>query len=135
MRLHPEVPLIAILARLHLGVALAALVLGRTRRGNQGRVHRAALPEQQALLAQQVIDSGQDGIGQFVFLQPVRKPQDGALVRHAPIHIELGKLAVQRGVKEGFLHRRPRQAAPLLKKVNAQNRLLNRPEFCGGLGL
>ena len=117
VRLHPEVPLVALLARMHLRVALAVLVLRRTWRGNERRVHCAALLEQQALPAQQIIDSRQDAIGQLVFLQPVAKPKNGALIGQAD------KLAVQRHVKERLLHRRVRQAEPLLEKVNAQHRL------------
>ena len=81
LRLHPKVPLVALLARMHLGVALALLVLCLTWRGNERSVHGAAFFEQQALAAQHIIDSGQDAIGQLVFLQPVTKPQNGALVR------------------------------------------------------
>ena len=39
------------------------------------------------------------------------------------MRIESGKLTVQRYVKKRFLHRRVRQAEPLLDKVNAQHRL------------
>ena len=66
MGLHPKVPLVALLARMHLRVALAVLVLRRTRRRHQSRIHCAALLEQQALAAQQIIDCRQDAIGQFV---------------------------------------------------------------------
>lgn len=116
---------------MHLGVALAIPVLRRTRRGNERSVHGAALPEQQALTAQQLIDSRQHAIGQLVFLQPVAKSEDGALVRQAPIRIELGKLAVQRHVKEGFLHCRVRQAKPLLEKMNAQHCLQRKGRAAG----
>ena len=116
VRLHPEVPLVALLARMHLRVALAVLVLRRTWRGNERRVHCAALLEQQALPAQQIIDSRQDAIGQLVFLQPVAKPKNGALIGQAGKLTEPGKLAVQRHVKEGFLHRRVRQAAPIAEE-------------------
>ena len=106
---------------MHLGVALALLVLCRTRRGNERRIHGTALLQQQALTAQQIIDSRQDAIGQLVFFQAVAKPQNSALVGQPPTGVELGKLAVQRHVKEGFLHRRVRQAAPLLQKMRAQH--------------
>ena len=52
VRLHAEVPLVALLGLVHLGVALTVLVLGRARRGNDGRVDDAALLEQQALACQ-----------------------------------------------------------------------------------
>ena len=91
VRLHPETPLIALLARMHLWVALAIPGLRRTRRGNKRCVHGAALPEQQALTAQQLIDSRQHAIGQLVFLQPVAKSEDGALVRQAPVRHPAGQ--------------------------------------------
>ena len=42
---------------------------------------------------------------QLMFLQPMAKPQDGALIRYSSMGIELGKLSVDRGIKEGFFHR------------------------------
>ena len=123
MSLHPKIPLIALLARMHLGVALAQLVLCRTRRGNERSVHGAALPEQQALAAQQLIDRRQDAIGQLVFFQAAAKPQNSALVRQVPMRVQLDKLAVQRYVKESFFHRRVRQAEPLLQEMRAKHRL------------
>ena len=48
-RLHAEVPLVALFGLMHLGVALAASVLGRAGRGNNGGVHDAAASEEQAL--------------------------------------------------------------------------------------
>ena len=108
---------------MHLRVALAVLVIRRTRRGDESSGYGAAFLKHQALLAEQTIDAGQDAFGQLVFFQPVAKSEDGALVKQASMRVQLGKLAVQRSVKEGFLHRRIRQAAPLLEKVNAQHRL------------
>ena len=110
---------------MHLGAALALLVLCRTRRGNERSVHGAALPEQQALTAQQIIDSRQDAIGQFAFFQAVAKPQNSALAGQPPTGVELGKLAAQRHVKEGFLHRRVRQAEPLLQKKSVRSIVSN----------
>lgn len=51
------------------------------------------------------------------------KAQDDALIWQAAMHIELGKLAVQRGVEEGLFHCRVRQAEPLLHEVHPQHRL------------
>src|SRR6266542_7124340 len=48
VRLHPEVPLIALLRLVHLRIALTLRVLGRTRRRDDRRVHNAAALEQQA---------------------------------------------------------------------------------------
>ena len=40
--LHAEVPLVALLNLVHLGVAFTALVLGRARCSNQGGIHHGA---------------------------------------------------------------------------------------------
>jgi hypothetical protein len=41
---------------------------------------------------------------QFVFLQPVAKTKNGRFIWQAGELLQLGKFAVQRGIKEGFLH-------------------------------
>eukprot|EP00952_Eustigmatos_sp_NYUAD-ZCMA_P003416 14924-Eustigmatos_ZCMA.PRE.1 len=80
VRLHPEVPLIALLRLVHLGVAFTRTVLGRTGCGNQrGIDHRATL-EHQALGRERGIDRGQQLQAQAVALQQMAKAQDGALV-------------------------------------------------------
>lgn len=105
MGLHAKVPFVALLARMHLWIALSVLVLGRARRCDQCGIDRSACLEQQALGCQKLVDSGQNLLGQLVFLQPMTKPQDGALVRHPPMGIKTCKLPVDRGVKEGLFHR------------------------------
>ena len=42
MRLHPEIPLLALAGLVHLGVALLCGILGRTRSADDGRVHDRA---------------------------------------------------------------------------------------------
>ena len=121
MCLHAKVPFVALLARMHLWVAFLVLVLGGAGRCNQCGIHRSACLEQQALGCQKLVDSGQNLLGQLVFLQPMTKPQDGALVRHPPMCIKTCKLPVDRGVKEGLFHCQIRQGEPLLHAVNAQH--------------
>jgi hypothetical protein len=65
-------------------------------RCNQCGVYRCARFEQQALGRQQFIDDGEDLLGQFVFLQPVAKPEDGALIGQASMGIKMRKLSVER---------------------------------------
>ena len=108
---------------MHLRVTLFVLVLGGAGRCDQCGVHGCACFEQQALCCQQFIDGGQNLIGQFVPFQPVAKAQDGALIGHSCMGIELGKLAVDRGVKESFLHAQIRQVEPLLHAMDAQHGL------------
>ena len=56
MGLHTEVPLVALLNLVHLGVALTALILGRARCSNQGGVYHGARLEQQAVSGQLGVD-------------------------------------------------------------------------------
>lgn len=63
---HAKVPLVAFLALVHVGVALSALVLGRTRRGNQRGIDYGALAQQQTLAAEFGIDRGQEGRAELV---------------------------------------------------------------------
>ena len=92
MCLHAEIPLASLLGRAHLGVAQTVLVLRRTRRGNQGGIDHGAHLEQQATLDKQLVDGGQ-----LVFLQPVAKAQDGALIGQAGEFLELGDRCGPRG--------------------------------------
>ena len=57
--LRAEIPLVALLGLLHLGVAFAVCVLGRTRRCDQRRVDRRADARHQAIGLQDVVDPAQ----------------------------------------------------------------------------
>ena len=76
---------------------------------------------QQASLGEQLVDGGQNLIGQLVFFQPMTKAQDGALVGQAVELAQLDKLALDRGVEEGLFHAGVREAEPLLQEVGAQH--------------
>ena len=56
-----------------------------------------------------------------MFLQPVSKSKNGGLIGQAAKLFQLGKLPVQRGVKERLFHGGVRQRTPLLHKVDAQH--------------
>jgi hypothetical protein len=51
LRFHAEIPLIAFLGRVHLGIAHAARVLGRAERSNQRGINDRTRFEQQTLAA------------------------------------------------------------------------------------
>ena len=124
MGLHPEIPVVALLGLVHLGVSRAGAVLRRARRGDQrGIDHRAGL-QHQTLGGERGVDRGEHLGGQAVFLQQVAEPQDRALVGQ-PHHAlgQLRKLAEQRHVEKRLFHGRVRQAEPLLQEVDAQHRL------------
>ena len=60
MRLHAEVPLIALLALVHFRITLAGFVLGRGRGCNQCRIDNLPFPQKQAFLGQMAIDGVED---------------------------------------------------------------------------
>jgi hypothetical protein len=122
VRLHPEVPLIALLGLSHLGVALLVMVLGRTRCCNQCGIDDRATLHAQSCLTQYSIDLSKDGNSEFVLIQQLTKAQDGAFVRHGIFEgIQAGKLTKQGNVVQGFFHRRIGVAESLLHEVNAQH--------------
>jgi hypothetical protein len=94
-------------------------------------IHGSADFEQQAALLQQFAHGSQDLIGQLVFLQPVAKPKNGALIGRLAKGVELGEFAVQRGIEEGLLHGWVRQAEPLLHEVHLQHRLQSKGRATG----
>lgn len=124
VRLHTEVPLVALLGLVHLRVALPILVLGGTGCGNQGGIDHGAALEQQTTGGQLGIDGGKDLSCQLVPLQEVSKAQDGAFVGQAgDARVQVGELSVQGNVVQGFFHRRVGVPEELLQQVNAQHRL------------
>lgn len=75
MGLYSEVPLVAFLGLTHLGVALLVLVLGSTRRNDQGGTGDRVTLSAQPLLAQNSIDLGKDGNRQFVLVRQMAETQ------------------------------------------------------------
>ena len=80
MRLHPEVPLVALLHLVHLRVARLGAVLRRRRRVEDGRVHDRAFPQPQALCRQLLGDLGQQPLAQVVPFQQVPEVEDRRLI-------------------------------------------------------
>jgi hypothetical protein len=124
MRLHPEVPLIALLGLMHLRVARLPLVLGRGRGGDDGRINDCALPHQQAAFLQHRRHFGKQRLAQLVALQPVAEVHDCRRVwnrRHR--QIDTSKAAQGLAVIERILHRPVGQPIPLLQEVDPQHPL------------
>ena len=78
--LHAKVPLIALLAGVHVRVACFVFGLGGGGCCNQGGIHDGTCLQKQASLGQQFIASSQNLLSEFVFLQSVPEAQDGGLV-------------------------------------------------------
>ena len=106
VRLHAKVPLVTLLAGVHLRVAGFVVVLGGAGSRYERGVHHGAGLEQQTALDQQVINGGQDLFGQLVLFQSMAEPQNSAFVGHARELLKLGKFPIQRHIKERLLHAR-----------------------------
>ncbi len=57
VHLHPEVPVVALLGRVHVGVALLTLVLGRGRSGNQGGIYDTYLYFQNGAVVRSIVNA------------------------------------------------------------------------------
>ena len=76
MRFHSEVPLVALLDLVHLGIALVRAVLGRARCSNQGGIDYSAALEQQAVGSELGVDDLQDLGARLVLFEQMSKSQD-----------------------------------------------------------
>ena len=123
MDLHAEVPLVALLRLMHLGIALLVPVLRRGRRVDDSRIdHRAAL-EQQTALFERVIDDVHHLRGQPVTLEQVAELEDRRLVGHGIVgQVQTGKATHRLDLVQRIFHRRIRQRVPLLHEVDPQHR-------------
>lgn len=110
-----EMPLVAFLELVHLRVALAILILGRTWRIDPCSIYNGAALEHELLSGQSVVDDEQHSTGKFLFFKQVPEAQEGAFLRFALIpNIQAGKLLVKRCCFHGGVE----QAKPQLLEMN-----------------
>jgi hypothetical protein len=121
MGLHAEVPLVALLRLVHLGVASAGAVLGGSGRGDQRGIHQCSGLEHQPLLGQARVDRLEDLRRQLMFFQQVTEAKNGGFVRNPHRAGQPRKLPIQRPLVKLFFHGRVAQVPPQLKAVNAQH--------------
>ena len=122
MRLHAEIPLIALLRLMHFGIPLLGLVLRRTGRTDDGRIHNCSPTHLQALLRQVRADPGKELLPQFVRLQQMSKLTDGRLIGdRLTAQINPHKLPHGARVIERFFHRWIGQIEPLLQTQHSQH--------------
>ena len=116
MRLHSEVPLIAFARRMHLRVAAFRLVLGRTRRTDDGRIHDRASLDLAPVPRQVGVDAFKNLAAQSVRLQKMPELAHRGLVRSplAP-QVNARELAHRRNVIQRLLDRRVRKPIPVLE--------------------
>jgi len=109
---------------LHLGVAGASGVLGRTGRGNDGCVHDGARAQQQPARSEQAADLIEDGTGKTVLLEQVAKALNGALIRHRVVtQLHPCKPPHRLAVVDRVFGLRIREIEPLLREIDAQHLL------------
>ena len=121
MGFHAEVPLVALLNLVHLGVTLTGLVLGRAGRSNQRGVYHGARLEQQAVSGQLGVDDLQYLGAQIVLFEQMTESQDADPVWNALGATDASEVAVEAGLEQGFFGPQVGQAKPLLQAVNAQH--------------
>ncbi|MNV68963.1 hypothetical protein D3C71_1618410 [compost metagenome] len=121
MRLHPEVPLVALLRLVHLRVSFAALVLGGTGRRDDRGIHDGASLQKQPLPGQMSVDLLEDVFGQVAGLQQMAEVQDRRLVGNR-LQPQPRKRAQRSDLVQGFLHRRIAQRKPVLHQMHTKHR-------------
>ena len=119
--LHSKVPLLALFGLVHLGVALAILVLRRTRCRDQRSIYHRTGLEQQSLAAHQVVDQREYLLGQRVLLEQMTKSKNSGFVGQLDVPAQTGKLPKQGHIVQGFFHRWVRKGEPLLHEMDAQH--------------
>ncbi|MNC62981.1 hypothetical protein D3C75_1130670 [compost metagenome] len=87
VRFHTKKVLISFLRLMHFRVALAVLVLGRTRRVNDRRIDHRTLAQHQATVTQIAVDDLQDPTRQLMFLQQAPEVEDRGFIGN-PIQVQ-----------------------------------------------
>ena len=85
--LHPEMPLIPLLGRMHLRVPFLVPVLGGRGSLDDGGVHDGSLPQPQPLAFQVGVDFLQETLPQMMLLQQVAEVEDGGLVGQGAVSL------------------------------------------------
>src|SRR5215510_1371278 len=119
MALHAEVPLPALLRLMHPAIARARRILRGGRGGDDRRVDDGARADGDALGAQVVADSVEQGLAEPVLFQEMAELADRRLVGHrfAP-QVDTYEGPYGRGVVQRLFHGGIRQVEPVLKAVH-----------------
>lgn len=124
VQLPAEVLLRALPGRMHLGVAFALLVLGRTGRADDGGVHGGSGLEFETTGLQHLTDLGKQLLAQFVFIEQAAELQHRRGVRNRLLaQIDADESAQARAVVQRLLARQVSEVESMLDKVNAQHAL------------
>lgn len=121
MRLHAKEVLVAFFRLMHLGIALAVPVLGRTGRVNDGGIDNGALAQRQAFVSQVIVDGFQNARRQLVLLQQVPEIHDRRVFGDRSAERQSRKLAHRSDLVQRLFHGWVAQREPVLQQVNAQH--------------
>ncbi len=121
---HAEVPLVALLGGVHVGIARAGAVFGGTGRGNEGGIDHGAFAHEQAAFAQVGVDLGKQRWSEAVCLQQAAELEQGGGVGHdCTRQVDAHKLAQRLAVGDGVFQALIGQAVPLLQEIHPQHAL------------
>jgi hypothetical protein len=124
MRLHAEVPLVALLGLAHLGITLFVFVFGRGRGIDDGGIIDRPRADLQALRLQMLTDRGKQALAQVMCFQQMTEfaflvsSGAGSRPRSMPRHARSARESYSASSTLGL-----RQIEPLLDKVDAQHPL------------
>jgi hypothetical protein len=139
LRLHPEIPLVALFGLMHLRIPLPGVVPRGARSGDQGGINDCPLSHLHAPILEIGLDCLKDLIAQFVPLEQMPERQDRRLIRDPIVHqVDPRETAHAGHLDQGLLHGWVAQRVPLLHQVDPQHggQWVGRPaSLLAGFGL
>jgi len=119
---HAEIPLVALLGLMHLGIPLSFLILGRAGSRDQGCIDDRALLHGHAVRLEVRLHCLKDLIAQIVLLQQVPERQDRCLIRD-PVadQADASETAHRWYLDQCILHAWIAEVVPLLHQINSQH--------------
>jgi hypothetical protein len=120
---HTEVPLVALVGLVHLGIALPLFFPGRAGRRDQGGIDDRALTHRHVPSSQERLDGVKNLLPQPVLLKLMAEGEDRGLIGD-PVadQLDTGKAAHGGHLDQGLFHRRIAQRIPLLQQMDPQHR-------------
>ena len=124
VQLHSEVPVLAFLGLVHLGIACFVLILGRGRCGNQRRIDNRATGKPHAVGHQQFADFGEERSPKLMSLKQVTEVHQRRGIRNALLaQVNSTELPEDRNIVQGILTGDVAQIEPVGNAVHAQHSL------------
>jgi hypothetical protein len=122
MDLHTEVPLVALLGGMYLGVSGLVGILGRRRGVDKGGIHHGAALDQLFPLGEHVVDRVHQLRGQLMRFKEMPEIEGRGLVRQGVLdEFQAGKTAHGFDLVQGIFHPGIGQTEPIRHEVGAQH--------------